>query len=84
MPTIERRAATFTHVNGTISCFCNKHFYKIGLPITRALPRDQLCGLLIAISNEHPALDHQSVPLFSQIRLYLIKYLLQFTEGMLN
>ena len=41
------------------------------------LPRDQRPGLLIAFSNEHPALDHQSVCLFSQIWLYLIKYLLQ-------
>ena len=28
-------------------------------------------GLLIAFSYEHPALDHQSVCLFSQIQLYL-------------
>ena len=33
--------------------------------------------MLIAFSNEHHALDHQSVCLFSQIQLYLINYLLQ-------
>ena len=38
--------------------------YKICLPFTRALPRDQRCGLLIAFPNEHPALDHQLVRLF--------------------
>ena len=57
---------------------------KTCVPIRVILRFRELCGLLIAISNEHPALDHQSVRLFSQIRLYLIKYLLQFTEGMLN
>ena len=31
----------------------------------------------IAFYNDNLALDHQSVCLFSQIRLYLIKYLLQ-------
>ena len=70
------RAATFTRVNGIVSCFCNKRL-KIGLPFTQTLPCDQCRGLLIAFSNEHPALDHQSVCLFSQIRLYLIKYQLQ-------
>ena len=36
-----------------------------------------MTSVVTAFSNEHPALDHQSVCLFSQIRLYLIKYLLQ-------
>ena len=56
---------------GTVLCFCNKR-YKMGLPFTRTLPRDQHRGLLTAFSNEHPPLDHQPVCLFSQIRLYLI------------
>ena len=51
--------------------------YKIGLLFTQTLPCDQRLGLLKAFSNEHPALDHQSVCLFSEIRLYLIEYLLQ-------
>ena len=51
--------------------------YKIGLPFTRTLTHDQRHGLLIAF----PKLDHQSVCLFSQIRLHLIKY---FTAAMLN
>ena len=46
--------------------------YKIGLPFARTLARKQRCGLLIAFPNEHPDLDHQSVCLFSQIRLYFI------------
>ena len=50
---------------------------KIGPPFTRTLARDQHRGLLIAFPNEHPDLDHQSVCLFSQIWLYLIKYLQQ-------
>ena len=66
----------FTRVNGTISIFAI-NIYKIGLLFTRTLPRDQRRGLIIAFSNEHSALDHQSVCLFSQIWLYLIKYLLQ-------
>ena len=41
--------------------------YKIGLPFTQTLPCDQRHGLLIAFSNEHFTLDHQSVCLFSQI-----------------
>ena len=57
------------------------NIYKIGLPFTQTLPRDQRRGLLIAFSNKHPALDHQSVCLFSQIWLYLIKYLLQLELG---
>ena len=74
---VPTRVATITRVNGTVLCFCNKCIYKIGLPFTQTLPRHQRRGLLIAFSNEHPALDHQSVCLFSQIRLCLIKYLLQ-------
>ena len=66
----------FTSVNGTVSCFCNKRLHN--WPTVYTLPCDQRRGLLVAFSNEHPALDHQSVCLFSQIRLYLIKYLLQF------
>ena len=66
------RAATFTRVNGTVCVFAI-NVYKIGLPFTRTLPRDQRRDLLKAFSNEHPALDHQSVCLFSQIWLYLIK-----------
>ena len=54
------RAATFTRVNDTVSCFCNKRLL-IGLPFTRTLPREQRRGLLIAFSNEHTTLDHQSV-----------------------
>ena len=72
------RAATFTCVNGTVPFYVFAiNVYKIGLPFTRTLPCDQCRGLLIAFSNEHSALDHQSVCLFSQISLYLIKYLLQ-------
>ena len=70
------RAATFTHVNGTVSCFCNKCLENWPT-VYMNLPRDQYRGLLIAFSNEHTALDHQTVSLFSQIRLFLIKYLLQ-------
>ena len=70
------RAATFTPVNGTVSCFCNKHLQNWPTIYTN-FPCDQRPGLLIAFSYEHPALDHQTVCLFSQIRLYLIKYLLQ-------
>ena len=70
------RAATYTHVNGTVSCFCNKRLENWPTVYTN-LPRDQYRCLLIAFSNEHTALDHQTVRLFSQIRLYLIKYLLQ-------
>ena len=69
------RAATFTRVNGTVSCFCNKCLQN--WPTTRTLPYDLRHGLIITFSNEHLALDHQSVCLFTQIRLYLIKYLLQ-------
>ena len=50
--------------------------YKIGLPFTLTLPHDQRRGLLMVFSNENPALDHQSVCLFSQFQLYLIKCLL--------
>ena len=70
-------AATFTCVNGTVSRFAI-NVYKIGLPFTQTLPCDQRRGLLIAFSYEHSALDHQSVCLFSQIWLYLIKYPLQY------
>ena len=69
------RAATFTRVNGTVSCCCNKRLQNWPTIYTNLL-HDQRRGLLIAFSNEHPALDHQTVCLFSQIRLYLIKYLL--------
>ena len=69
--------------------------YKIDLPFTQTLARDQPHGLLIAFPNEnillnsdtsHLDLDHQSDCLFSLIRLYLIKYLLQLenTMSMLN
>ena len=44
--------------------------YKIGLPFKGTLACDQRHGLLIAFHNEKYCL-------FSQIRLYLIKYLLQ-------
>ena len=53
------------------------NIYESGLPCTGTLPCDQRSGLLTAVSNEHPALDHQSVCLFPQIRFCLIKYLLQ-------
>ena len=70
------RAATFTSVNSTILRFCNKRLQNWPTVYTN-IPHDQRRGLLIAFSNEHPALDHQTVCLFSQIQLYLIKYLLQ-------
>ena len=71
------RAATFTCVNGTVSRFCNKRLQNWPT-FTQTLPCDQRRGLLIAFSYEHSALDHQSVCLFSQIWLYLIKYPLQY------
>ena len=66
------RAAKFTRVNGTVSCFCNKRLQNWPSVYTN-LPCDQGSGLLIAISNEYPALDRQTVCLFSQIRLYLVE-----------
>ena len=74
---VSNRAATFTSVNGTVSCFCNKRLQNWPTVYsTRTLPRDQRRGLLIALMNHQSgALDHQSVCLFSQIRL--TKYLLQ-------
>ena len=86
----------FTCVNGTVSCFCNKHL-QIDLPFTRTLARDQRRGLLIAFPNEKYSLKQcymyatsrsgSSIRLFVfSDRLYLIKYLLQLeiTEDMLN
>ena len=70
------RAATFTGVNGTVSCFCNKRLQNWPTVYTN-LACDQNCSLLIAFPNKHPDLAHQSVCLFSQIGLCLIKYLLQ-------
>ena len=71
------------------------NIYEIDLPFTRTVARDQHCVLLIAFPNEnillnsdtsHLDLDPQSECLFPQIRLYLIKYLLQLgiTVDMLN
>ena len=40
--------------------FCNKRLQNWPTVYTN-LSRDQRRGLLIAFSNEHPALDHQSV-----------------------
>ena len=45
-------AATFTHVNGIISCFFSINFYKIGLPFTPTIACDQRRGLLIAFPKE--------------------------------
>ena len=45
------RAATFTRVNDTVSCFAI-NIYKIGLLFTRTLACDQRHGLLIAFPNE--------------------------------
>ena len=75
-PQLTARAATFTCINGTFRVFAI-NVYKIGLPFTQTLARDKHCGLLIAFPNYHCDLIHQSVCLFSQIWLYLIKYLLQ-------
>ena len=58
-------------------CVFSINVYKIGLPFTQTLAHDQHHGFLIAFPNEHPDQDHQSVCLFSQIWLYLIKHLLQ-------
>ena len=58
------RTAAFTPVNGTVSCLCNKRLQNWPT-VYAALPREQRPGLLIAFSNEHPALYHQSVSLFS-------------------
>ena len=51
IPSVRSRAATFTRINGTISCFCN-NVYKIDLMFTRTLACDKRHGLLIAFLNE--------------------------------
>ena len=55
--------------------------YKAGLPFSRTLAYDQSSGLLIAFLNEYPDLEHQSVCLSSQIRLYSA---VRITRDMLN
>ena len=90
------RAATFTCVNGTVSCFCNKRLQN-DLPFTRTLACDKRHGLLIALPiNEKifclTVIRHISIWIiksdcfFSQIPLYLIKCLpqLEIMADMLN
>ena len=45
------RAAMFTRVNGTISCFCNKHLQNRPTVYTN-FSNDKRLGLLIAFPNE--------------------------------
>ena len=54
-----------------------KNVYKIGLTFTQTLPCYQRRSWLIASSNEHPALNHQSVYFLRFGCINLIKYLLQ-------
>ena len=64
-----------------------KNVYKIGLTFTQTLPCYQRRSWLIASSNEHLALNHQSVYLFSQIRLYKfdkVSIAIRITADMLN
>ena len=53
------KAAMFTRVNSTLSCFCNKRL-QIDLPFTRTLACDQRRGSLIAVPNENILLNSDS------------------------
>ena len=70
------RAATFTRVNGTVSCFCNKRLQNWPTVCTWTLVCDQRRDLYIVFPNEKYSLKQWYVTSRSEssIRLFVFSY----------